>query len=144
MKIRYSFVSNSSSCSFVVAGFSINNNDIRSKEDMLSRLDEELYEEYLDECKQHDEEDWTDILNECFMDALDKTDFFYCSDPECGSREGKTIFGVILAEISDDDFLLDSGEYSLDDLINETAELKKILPEAKNEDIKIITGTRMC
>ena len=143
MKVRYSFVSNSSSCSFVVAGFLLDKNEMRSKEDILSKLDMTLYHEYLDECRQHDEEDWPSILNECFMDALNKTDFYYCDDPECGGREDKIIFGVLLAEISDEDSL-DEGEFLLDDLINKTTELKKILPETKNKDIRIFTGTRMC
>jgi len=138
MKIRNGFISNSSSCSFVLIGVEIDKDKL-DKTELLKKLNIQEYNNILKESK--NDEDFEDMLNETLMDLLDENGIYFCNHWECGASRNKILFGSLLAESSsDDDF------FEFKQSLNDLDDIKELLNkfDLQDEEIKIIGGTRMC
>jgi hypothetical protein len=140
MKKRVGFVSNSSSCSFVVNGLKIKK-DLSIIEKLVKSLYPNRYQEYIDEYT--DGETSGDIAREFLLEE-DLLDIF--DDVETGySSEEYMVIGDLLGRVYDE--MMDSFEVDLDnpektDNVGKTMEvLDKLGIEYKRV---IIGGTMMC
>jgi hypothetical protein len=140
MKKRVGFVSNSSSCSFVVNGLKIKK-DLSIIEKLVKSLYPNRYQEYIDEYA--DGETSGDIAREFLLEE-DLLDIF--DDVETGySSEEYMVIGDLLGRVYDE--MMDSFEVDLDnpkktENVGKTMEvLDKLGIEYKRV---IIGGTMMC
>jgi hypothetical protein len=140
MKKRVGFVSNSSSCSFVVNGLKIKK-DLSIIEKLVKSLYPNRYQEYIDEYT--DGETSGDIARDFLLEE-DLLDIF--DDDETGySSEEYMVIGDLLGRVYDE--MMDSFEVDLDnpektDNVGKTMEvLDKLGIEYKRV---IIGGTMMC
>jgi len=131
MKIRNGFVSNSSSSSFVIIGYSLKDiaSDEESKREIINRLAPNM------ELTTYFHDDWENFLN---RGGFGK-DISYLSDDL--SDDGEGYIGIILADISSEDTLAHT-ERPLSDIIKNVEKIKIILET--DLEPKIITGTMAC
>ena len=138
MKIRKGFVSNSSSCSFVVAGYKVKKDD-NILFDMISKLRPRETEEFMKKYP-----DWSkyEIARE-IIDEYGNIEIL--NDGEVGyDSDTHMIIGVSLAE-GDDCNMFDNDEYSFNDITVLIDDIDETLKECGIDRKKVIvTGTRMC
>lgn len=139
MKTRNGFVSNSSSCSFVLIGYEVPKEEIN-----LHSLYRFLFEAKPQYPEADDQDDFEDMMYEGIMDKLDDLDLFYSNNTDMGSpKDGICIFGVQLALLGSEDPELHYTSNSLDgELIERVKNIGKNF--GINEEPKIITGSRLC
>ena len=149
MKIRNSFVSNSSSCSFIIAGFEIEElTSIELLKKIYDKTEENITSYMLskgcevqkvNDIKERNFycEDW---IFECRENEKD-WDFIMGSDD--GVPEGKIVVGKFLAETNADDSDLPDDNFDLEELTQEMNILKERINEP-NAKLKIFIGSRCC
>ena len=142
MKIRTGFVSNSSSSSFVVLGFSIKKeNNFSLKNFELEVIDKVLNIPFEDIPIGNNNYDREDYIYNLLYAADNSNSFIILSDTENGSPDDETIvLGIEIAEGDDSDFRgLDEEVESIIDKVKEAA--KKL--GFSDKKIKIFAGTKM-
>ena len=134
MKVRNSFVSNSSSSSFVVIGVR------SSKEKLISLL------------KKQAPEKWAEIIKAAKESGIDINNYVYdflydnkeCLNVGYLSDDGDYIIGKILADVSDGDGDQINGISlsvpEIEEIVNDISK-KTDIPK---EEIKFMVGTRAC
>lgn len=139
MKVRSCFVSNSSTSSFVVVGFEIDEDmlDFEKVIKTLSPADYEVNIENNPEWKEYDEEERYEVMHEVLMDM---DDYYYCNNFECGKRKNKALIGLLIAEAYEKE--LSSSEESLLEILDRVLILAKKLGLSDVKP-KLYTGTRM-
>jgi len=131
MKTRNGFVSNSSSSSFVIMGFKLNDNII-NKEKFIKKFNPKAWVSR--------EDPFTDI-DDIFHDTLYDCDFGI-PGAKCLSDDGPGFIGIVLADISSEDSFLDAKTIEVSDCLGRCEQLRKLL-EIEDEP-RIYTGTRSC
>ena len=148
MKIRSSFVSNSSSCSFVICGFKISDEEYdyegayskitgKTKEQII-----ELANEYNSKVK-YPYKNINDAVRSFCEDALYRKPLFDSKDirVESGEGVGGTIVGKSICTMSNEEFL----DYEDMDIENLVERIKEIRDKIGCDDpIKIFVGTKCC
>jgi len=150
MKLRTGFVSNSSSSSFVVCGFSLPNSMERKVWQQL--ILENVFNVDINKEKLKKQTNKTYYDEECFLDGLlydilKDNDFVALSGSDDGVDD-QTIFGKLISETSADEPDLSYKEISLskieESLYDAHIKLEKELGEGEIGPIMVYTGTRMC
>lgn len=136
-KIRQGFVSNSSSCSFVVAGVMVDEDKLN-----IHQLVKNLYPEVYQQCS--DESNDLEDLEDCLYDyiSMNESNIYFGDNVEQGADEGKLLIGYTIAEIHDE-YELDNTKMTLNEINNKCKGLLNKLG-LDDEEVKIITATRMC
>lgn len=133
MKIRSNYVSNSSSSSFVITGYLINDEDLSRYWEIVKELAPELIEK----CNN----DFEYFRDEYGYNFSYKGVSLISGNSDNGLPEGKTFIGKFIAKTDEDN--------NFDDIIMEVSEIKKELKPFENylkndeTSIKIITGTML-
>lgn len=133
MKRRKSFISNSSSSSFIVIGFEIDEEiNFRSIAESLSIVPEDMLNEWNNDSEM---KDWQ-IQEEAqeLVEAHLNIDVLYETD-----ASSKQIFGITIAKGIEEEC---GGSISIEDITNATEKLKKIFPNVS--DVKIFYGNENC
>lgn len=147
MKIRSGFVSNSSSCSFIICGFKLSDN--RDKIEIVKKLtgktEEDLILEMLETCYYRDK-----TISDITSDDMDD----YCSELLYGGRigvadieMGEGVDGIVIGknissfepEVND----LHSAEIDIDELLEEVKCIRNTMGPIETP-IRIYTGTKCC
>jgi len=140
MKRRVGFVSNSSSCSFVVNGLKIKK-DLSIIEKLVKSLYPNRYQEYIDEYT--DGETSGDVAREFLLEE-ELLDIF--DDDETGySNKDYMVIGDLITHINEE--MMDSFEIDLDDPEKPESIIKviKVLDKLGIEYKRVIIGgTMMC
>ena len=123
MKKKLDFVTNSSSCAFIFIGW-----EIEKKENTLKELTKKFGYEWDDECNDYEN------LHEYYNGDVG----IKFGDGENGLAEGKIFIGI---HNTLDDDSWGSENYTIEDVYKLDDKLKEMF---KLEDIKIISGMRMC
>ena len=139
MKIRKGFVSNSSSCSFVVIGYKIPK-DYSFIEEIMESIDPVRWKEYKNEFV-----DDGDDMMEHWYEFCDGYDVVLLDDDELGySNDKYMIVGKTISE-SDDISMLDETVVFINDLEKDLSKIKEVLlNNGIVTNTVLITGTKMC
>jgi len=138
MKIRKGFVSNSSSCSFVVAGYEVKKDD-NILFDMVSKMYPKETEEYIKKYP-----DWSKYeIATSIIDMYGNIEVL--NDIEVGyNSDTHMVIGISLAE-GDDCNMFDNNEYSFNDIAKLIKDIGESLKKCGVDRKKVIvTGVRMC
>lgn len=135
MKIRTSFVSNSSTSSFVILGILLNR-DERSGVEILSEyvpltLNEIALKKYKKSWKECDE------YEQCNLEQNKDMPLRVLTHEEQGAPKGKTVVGIEIASF-DDDGIMNDDSVKLSDVLKQLASCG-----IRHGDVDIISGTRM-
>jgi hypothetical protein len=139
MKTRTCFVSNSSSCSFILQGFVLDDKKYKIVE-LMNKIYSEKDRNELAQCTF--KKDWNELnedeLNDCSYELRNDRDIIIEDSDEAGCPSGKIMVGHRI-RISDEGeetriFTAKTMNKSLDDLL-------KLFPD---EEQCIVTGTMMC
>jgi len=152
MKYRSGFVSNSSSCSFVLLGFKVDNN-INTRIEILKNLAPEEWDKFMKEyCPEYyngTENDKRGCSQEFIYEVLEdkfKEDLTIADDGETGydKEDGKMVIGLEVArsyENTFDDDIINLNDFT-SPLLNK---MKKVINENDIEhEFVLLTGTKMC
>jgi len=133
MKIRTGFVSNSSTASFVIIGFTVPRGKFTDRFFL-----EHLYgRSNLDQMSEDD-------LEDDFNDTRWNNRVTVRNHEEEGAPKKETLIGVVVAEIHDDGDYADEKAIDVEDLLEEAAEVRnKLNLSEKEAPIKMYIGTRM-
>lgn len=131
MKTRLGFVSNSSTSSFVVFGYSAKALDHIPKQELMDKFAAGKYNTSIQK--------WG--VDDAFIDFLYNTSFGidgirYLSD------DGPGYIGVVLADQHSDEVCTETSEQDLDDIMSKIEKLKNAL--GITDKPKIYAGTRAC
>ena len=147
MKIRTGFISNSSTSSFIICGFTLldeKNNFIivskllgLTKEDVIAEMKTRSY--YKDQ--EIEEYDIEDFCSEYLQDLNFEKDGF---DVEFGEGIEGIIVGKHIVKIDSEDSDLDKSETSLTDLTEITEKVRKKLGISEDISPALYTGTKCC
>lgn len=143
MKRRMGFVSNSSSCSFVVIGYKISK-DNHIKEKLMEFFNKDAWNEY----KETYISDWENAdqyeKNDAFLDCQDFLPFDVYDNEEDGySSNTHMVIGDEIAR--SDDNQMEQEEISVDRLTKDDIKLVEFFDDNVIDYEKIVlTGTRMC
>ena len=139
MKTREGFVSNSSTSSFVVMGFVLDES-VMSKDDILLFLGVDVEAERA-RCHEEDD-DWEDRFDEVFWEAMDGSGFEIRMGGDDGGPKGKVLVGVPVASF-DDAGACDS-QSNLADVLVKVDALRKKLALGDDVPVQVCSGTYAC
>jgi len=148
MKIRKGFVSNSSSASFVIIGFGIDNSDSKetaknvfdlSDEDIMDKMKASSYYKKYPE-KLEDPKAIKEFCNELLYDLEEAANFDVLMG-EGDIPDGKIVVGKIISYVTTED-QQEAKQFDVDELVTK---IKTLQEEMGNTDtLKIYTGTMCC
>lgn len=143
MKIRNGFVSNSSSSSFVLVGFTVPHGTF-TDQDYLKKLYSytNVPEGELDEAL---EDAFYDLMDGNNVDNRNDGKISVCTDTECGAPRGVHLIGVRVADVSSEDggFVPTSFDFYALATVAERAR-KRLGVSAEDAPIRLFVGTRLC
>ena len=128
MKTRFSYVSNSSSSSFVVVEYLIDDGSMEGYYAMARKLNQELVNQ---------SKNVEDYVNENGYETSGKGLSLFAGCDDNGFERGKTFVGKLIAKGDDDSNVMDEKIMDIDEIKNDIA--KEF--DFPNEKIKVITGT---
>ncbi|KKM62757.1 hypothetical protein LCGC14_1518400 [marine sediment metagenome] len=153
MKFRTGFVSNSSSASFVIVGFTV---DYTSSPEIVKNIfglsDEDImekmrannyYGKYPEKIK--DPEEIKEFCDELLYDLNKEEKEFDCLFGEGSIPDGKIIVGKLLSYIRSEDYgdnIDGTSEFTIEELTTSIQELKTKMKTT--EPIKVYTGSMCC
>lgn len=132
MKIRNGFVSNSSSSSFVLRGFVIDEKDFDYKKmgRLITSGYDEMWEEYVEEYGEDAEE------YDFFLESIDNSDIHVGFGTEGGApSEDKVIVGELFATDTDECFSYEEIDLVMSEQLQEIKDAFDI-----KDDLKVIIG----
>jgi len=139
MKIRRGFVSNSSSCSFVVIGYKMPK-DYSFIEEIIENIYPDDWKKYKEEYfKKGDNiiDHWCDFCGDKSIVLLDDEEKGYCSNDNM-------IIGKTISE-TNDVYIMDETVVFIKDLEKDISEIGSVLENHGIErNTVLITGTKMC
>ena len=138
MKIRSGFVSNSSSSSFIILGFSTADMDLSRRE----ILDKIAGKEKVDEEISKRVEEWKFTEEEALDDAFYDLTYIIqnCKELPITFLEDREVIGLKIAEGHDDGELLQNGSLSLMDMIVKAEQIRDLLNIDNDIEWKIFYG----
>lgn len=128
MKIRTNYVSNSSSSSFVVVGYLIDDESMSKYYEMAKKLDPELVSQ---------SKDVEDYIDKNGYETSGKGLSLFAGCDDNGFESGKTFVGKFIAKGDDDNNGMDEKIMDIDEIRNAIS--KEF--DFPDEKIKVITGT---
>lgn len=132
MKTRLGFVSNSSSSSFVVLGFTVPKGSV-SQEEVALKLGM-VTEEKIKEWKYLEDE-----VRELFYKRGSP---YYCEESgDGGAPKGRTLIGITIADVSNEEGLQEK-EINFNEILTQAEELRIKL--GIEIPLRLYTGTRAC
>jgi len=141
MKIRQGFVSNSSSCSFIICGFKLP--EEKSKETykkITKKTDEEVLSDmrensYYKDQKEIQDYDIEDYCNDILYEGISGVDI----------EMGEGVEGVVIGRklTTCDDYGIDQAVWDIDELKNEAESIREKMG-FEDYPIKIYCGTKCC
>lgn len=151
MKYRSGFVSNSSSCSFLLVGFILDEKfEVNSAKERFEFMMKE-YDNCSDYVRQQlynirnlkeEDDNFEDYVNDLwYSDFIPNSDFKIINDLEQGGIEGKTIIGKELNSWDDCDY--PDINLSVDD-INKIGDEVKERFNIDDCEVKVIVRTKVC
>ncbi len=153
MKFRVGFVSNSSTCSFVICGFLVPGSEKYGKEGsrmVLEKLFGITEKDVKNEMKTKphwkddvdDPEQVQEYFNEMFWDRAGKNDKIGIVHGEGAPNDG-IIVGRSMIHGGSEDFYIEDTEYDLEELMKEVIPLREKMG-CTDVPIKLYTGTLNC
>jgi hypothetical protein len=141
MKIRQGFVSNSSSCSFIICGFKLpEEKSVETYKKITKKTDEDirydmLKEPYYKDKKEIKDFDIEDYCQESLWEGISGVDI------EMGEGVDGVVIGRHVTRCSD--YGIDTAIWDLDELKNEVESIRKKMG-FEDYPIKIYCGTKNC
>ena len=149
MKIRNGFVSNSSSSSFIVKGFVVESYKLDDKklvDNIFTAFPEikQKVDKYIEGYKNLGIDDY-EVQREVYYGLMD-LDIYYADCMEDGAPKNCTIFGTLLEDTGEAEYIHDMViDCTLDEKLESLQSLlKNSLKTDDDLSVKIVCGTRSC